>query len=205
MSLAVWHLATKNPHKAAEFAELLRGLAIEIRPLPAAVPECPESARSFEANALEKAVFYGRYVGGWVLADDSGLCVDALGGAPGVESARYAGVHGDDAANNAKLLAALSGVPEDGRGARFVCALALWNASLARGVVVRGEVSGVIAAQPRGQHGFGYDPLFCIPQLRRTFAELTPAEKNRWSHRARAAAALMRAWRGQADEDLPGQ
>lgn len=202
---AVWHLASKNRHKLAEFAALLAPWEVHLQLLPPDVPDCPEQAESFEANALDKAVFYSRYCGGWVLADDSGLCVDRLGGAPGVRSARFAGVHGDDEANNRKLLDALSGMSGDSRRAQFVCALALWNGSTRQGLVATGAVAGVIAERPVGSGGFGYDPLFLLPELGRTFAELRAEEKNRYSHRARAVEALMRLWRGQADAHLLGE
>ncbi|MCL6516586.1 RdgB/HAM1 family non-canonical purine NTP pyrophosphatase [Alicyclobacillus sp.] len=194
----VIYVATRNPHKVDEFRALLAGVAERVEPLPDGTGECPENGVSFEANAVEKAVYYARFCPGWVLADDSGLCVDALDGAPGVRSARYAGVHGDSAANNRKLLAALADVPPADRRAQFVCAIAVWHREARRGWVVRGEVPGYIAQVPAGAGGFGYDPLFWLPELGRTFAELSAEEKNRWSHRARAVQALLAVW-GRGD------
>jgi XTP/dITP diphosphohydrolase len=199
----VLYIATKNAHKVDEFRRMLKELAMDVRPLPEAVPDCPEQSISFEANAVEKAAFYADHCDGWVLADDSGLCVDALGGAPGVLSARYAGVHGDSAANNAKLLRELDGLPMSEREASFVSVLALYNKRIGTGLVVRGEVRGLIAEQPRGQGGFGYDPLFYVPELGRTYAELSAEEKNRVSHRAKAVQLLIRLWRGTCDATLP--
>ncbi|WP_029420072.1 RdgB/HAM1 family non-canonical purine NTP pyrophosphatase [Alicyclobacillus macrosporangiidus] len=195
--LDVIYIATRNPHKVEEFRQLLAPVAQDVRPLPEEAGACPENGVSFEANAVEKAVFYARYCPGWVLADDSGICVDALGGAPGVMSARYAGVHGDSAANNQKLLSALAEVPAAERTAEFVCAIAVWNHRLGRGWVVRGTVRGQVATALSGSGGFGYDPLFYVPELGKTLAELTAEEKNRWSHRARAVDALIAAWKGE--------
>ncbi|SFU82180.1 RdgB/HAM1 family non-canonical purine NTP pyrophosphatase [Alicyclobacillus macrosporangiidus] len=194
--LDVIYVATRNRHKVEEFRELLAPVTANVRPLPDEAGTCPENGASFEANAVEKAVFYARYCPGWVLADDSGICVDALGGAPGVMSARYAGVHGDSAANNRKLLSALAEVPAEERKAEFVCAIAVWNHALGRGLVVRGTLRGQVATELSGSGGFGYDPLFYVPELGKTLAELTAEEKNRWSHRARAVDALIAAWKG---------
>ncbi|MCL6593193.1 MAG: RdgB/HAM1 family non-canonical purine NTP pyrophosphatase [Alicyclobacillus sp.] len=187
-------IASHNVHKVEEFRQLLTPLQAEVRPLPTGLPDCPEDAHSFEANALEKAVFYSRWCAGWVLADDSGLCVDALQGEPGIHSARYSGVHGDDAANNRKLLQALAGTPDEQRTAVFVCALAVWSGTAQTGFVVRGEVRGRIAHAPRGRHGFGYDPLFILPAKGCTMAELLPAEKQQVSHRAVAVRRLLQQW-----------
>jgi XTP/dITP diphosphohydrolase len=199
------YIATKNAHKVEEFKQLLQGLDVEVRPLPEALPDCPEHSVSFEANAVEKAAFYADYCDGWVLADDSGLSVDALGGAPGVLSARYAGVHGDSAANNAKLLRELDGVPMSERTASFVCVLALYNKRTGTGLMARGEVRGLIAERPSGNAGFGYDPLFYVPEFGRTFAELSADEKNKASHRAKAVQLLIRLWRGTFDATLPSE
>ncbi len=149
-----------------------------------------EDADSFAGNARKKATETARAIGLWVLADDSGLAVDALDGAPGVYSARYAGTHGDDEANNRKLIAALSDIPDDRRGAAFVCTLALADPL----GVVRAEAAGAcrgrITREPRGGHGFGYDPLFLVPEYHKTFGELSPFVKSHLSHRARAVAAI---------------
>ena len=157
------------------------------------VPEPAEVGSSFAENARQKALGYARATGGWCLADDSGLVVDALDGAPGVRSARYAEEDfprgadraARDAANNAKLLAALEGVGEADRTARFVCHLALADP---RRVLIEtfGTVEGRIAREPRGHNGFGYDPLFFLPQKGCTVAELPPGQKNAISHRGQA-------------------
>ncbi len=194
------YLATKNAHKVEEFEALLQPLSVSVLPLPDSVPDCPETGTTFESNAMQKASFYAACCDSWVLADDSGLCVDWLHGAPGIHSARYAGVHGDSAANNEKLLRALDGVPESERNAQFVCVLALYHRRYGIGYVARGEVHGRIALQPSGQSGFGYDPLFYVPELGSTFADLPADVKNVVSHRAKAVQVLTRLWRGAKDE-----
>lgn len=201
----VIYIASKNPHKVAEFRALLAPLRIPVRELPSLCPDSPESGLTFEENALQKARFYGRYVDGWVLADDSGLCVDHLDGAPGVYSARFAGEHGDDEANNERLLSLLQGVPADLRTAEFVCVLALWNESQHEQVVACGTLPGMIADQARGELGFGYDPLFYLPEYNRTVAELGQEWKNQISHRARAVAELIRVWEAKTDANLHRQ
>ncbi len=186
-------LATLNRGKAHELATLLGDIPFVIRPLadyPAArSPE--ETETTYRGNALLKARAAARLTGEWVLADDSGLEVDALGGAPGVHSARYGGPDLDDAARCAKLLAALRDVPDDRRTARFRCVIAIIDTE-GRETVVEGIAEGLIAHAPRGTGGFGYDPLFDYPPLDRTFGELSDAEKSRVSHRARAAALARR-------------
>lgn len=189
-------IATQNAHKAAEIAAILPA-DCTIRTL-ADFPELSapeETGRTFAENAAQKALALSAHVEGWVLADDSGLCVDALGGSPGILSARYAGEHGNDAANNRKLLAELAALPGMAPyHARFVCAMCL-----ARGgeVVAEflGELPGCITLHPRGAHGFGYDPLF-IPSGYKdtTLAELSADAKNAISHRARALAQLAQWW-----------
>ena len=149
-----------------------------------------EDAETFAGNARKKAGETARRLGLWVLADDSGLAVDALGGAPGVLSARYAGAHGDDEANNRKVLEALADVPDDRRGAAFVCALALADPSGAIRLEAEGTCRGRITHAPRGANGFGYDPLFLIPEYHKTFGELSALVKHQLSHRARAFAQL---------------
>jgi XTP/dITP diphosphohydrolase len=183
--------ATRNPNKFAEVAAILEDTGMRVLALDE-FPEAPdveEDGETFEENASKKAEAATHATGRAAIADDSGLCVDALGGAPGVRSARYAGEEADHAANNAKLLRALEGVPDGERTARFACVIAL--ASPGRETVLfRGECRGRITREPRGGGGFGYDPLFYSPELGRTFAEAPPEEKNRVSHRARALAAL---------------
>jgi XTP/dITP diphosphohydrolase len=197
-------LATTNPHKIGEVRAIWAALAqatgreapalASLSELGVRAPEPVEDQPTFEGNAVLKARYYALASGRWCLADDSGLEVAALAGEPGVRSARFAGVSGPraevDEANNALLLRRLEGVPADHRAARFVCALALCAPGRDEPLaLVRGEVRGRIieAGQaPRGVHGFGYDPLFLLPDRGLTSAELEPAEKNRISHRARA-------------------
>jgi XTP/dITP diphosphohydrolase len=185
-------LATRNPGKLAELRELLAGLPYVLRPLPEEAEEVEETGATFLENAALKAVAASRD-GGLALADDSGLEVDALAGAPGVLSARYAGPGATAEQRNAKLLAALEGVPAELRTARFRCVVAI-----ARGGEVlwtgHGECHGRIAETPRGAGGFGYDPVFLLaPEYARAMAELSPAMKNRVSHRAHAMRAAV-AW-----------
>ncbi len=183
-------IATSNPHKVEEISAVLGPLGIDCVALGRTdIPEPDEDGVTFEENARIKAVAYARALGETVLADDSGLEVDALGGAPGVQSARYAGLGATreerDAANNAKLLAALAGVPDARRAARFVCVLTIARPD---GTIVaesRGTFEGVIGHVPRGANGFGYDPLLVLPDGR-TSAELTSEEKNARSHRGNA-------------------
>ncbi len=183
-------VATGNPHKLAEIRAILTdaGLDVELVPMTElGVPEPVEDGDTFAANALLKARACAAATGLPAIADDSGLEVDALGGEPGVRSARYAGEPSDDARNNAKLVAALAGVPEQRRTARFVCAAAA-VAPDGREVVVRGTMEGRIVDRPRGAHGFGYDPHFVSDAAggQRTNAELAPAEKDAISHRGAA-------------------
>ena len=191
-------VASKNNHKIAEFQAILSPWKLDVTGLPQGVPESPEHGSSFEANAIEKAVFYSSFVNGWVLADDSGLCVDALEGRPGIFSARYAGVHGDDAANRQKLLADLREVPDAARSASFACAIAVFHRGLGEGLVVRSDVLGSILTEEHGEGGFGYDPLFYHPESGKTFSELSAEQKNRLSHRAKAVERLMAQWKGEA-------
>lgn len=190
-------LASANPKKAAELARLLEGLSLRIlRPEEAGgLPAVVEDGETFAANAAKKAISAARASGRWALADDSGLCVDALGGAPGVRSARYAGEPADDARNNAALLRALEGTAD--RRARFVCSIALADPSGDVALRVEESVEGTILEAPRGRGGFGYDPLFFYPPLGRTFAELPPAEKDAVSHRGRALRSLRSALEGR--------
>jgi len=188
-------LATKNPHKLRELREILQGLDVEVVGLERLrdVPEPHEHGETFAENARLKALYYAKATGTWCLADDSGLEVDALGGRPGVHSARFAAdrlAHDADratidAANNSKLLSLLEDVSDEDRSARFVCHLALAGPE---GIVLEadGKVEGRIARAPAGQNGFGYDPLFYLPESGCTSAELSPERKNRISHRGRA-------------------
>lgn len=183
-------LATRNPHKVRELRRYLRGLPVRVVTLAASphVPPVREDGRTFEANAIKKAMIPSRRVPTLVMAEDSGLVVRALGGAPGVRSARFSRARSGadrDAANNSKLLRLLRGVPAPRRQAAFVCVVVVALRGRVLGVV-RGECRGVIAEAPRGRTGFGYDPLFMPRGSRRTFAELGPRAKDRLSHRARA-------------------
>ena len=190
-------LASRNAKKLAELQAVLDVLGFRLRLLSEFCDDAAdETAPSFIENALLKARHAARASGLPAIADDSGLEVDALNGAPGVHSARYAGTHGDDEGNNSKLLKALIGRPESARGARFVCALAyLRHKDDPVPVTAQGLWRGRILNAPRGRLGFGYDPLFYVPDHDKTSAELEPGLKNRISHRARAAAQLMSALR----------
>ena len=191
-------LASRNAKKLAELQDLLAPLGLRVRGVAEFSDEpADEPAPTFVENALLKARHAARASGLSALADDSGIEVEALGGAPGVHSARYAGPRASDADNNAKLLAALAGQPAERRGARYVCALALLrHPEDPVPVLAEGQWHGRILEQPRGSNGFGYDPLFWVADHRCSSAELDPAMKNRLSHRARAAAALLKALRG---------
>jgi XTP/dITP diphosphohydrolase len=182
-------VATKNPGKAREIADILSHLPLEVLYLQdfPQIPDIVEDGETFRDNACKKAETVLRHTGGIVLADDSGLEVDALGGEPGVHSARYAGEEASDSANNAKLLQNLAGVPAHKRTARFCCAIAI-AAPGQETSIVEGYCRGIIAGGPRGDGGFGYDPLFLVPAYDKTFAELPPDVKNEISHRSRAMA-----------------
>jgi XTP/dITP diphosphohydrolase len=163
-------------------------VAIELLPDFDRIPPCVEDGATFEENAIRKARHYGPYAPAPLFADDSGLEVDALGGAPGVFSARFAGPKATDEANNRLLLEKLAGVA--GRQARFVCAIALIEAGAVRGLF-RGAVEGIIAREPRGTGGFGYDPLFYYPPFGCTFGEAAAEQKFAVSHRGQALRALL--------------
>ncbi len=176
-------IASKNPGKIREIHEILAGLPVRLVTDPG-LPDVVEDGASFAENARKKAVAAARRSGTWALADDSGLEVDALGGAPGIRSARWSG--GGDEANNEKLLAELLDVPPAARTARYRAAVVV--ASPDGRVVAEAEAAceGVIGLERRGAGGFGYDPLFVLPEFGRTMAELTPGEKNAISHRGEA-------------------
>jgi XTP/dITP diphosphohydrolase len=181
-------VATRNAKKKREILEILGDLPIALHDLSEhpASPEVVEDGTTFEANARKKAVETAKALGQWVLGEDSGLVVPALNGRPGVYSARFAGKQGDDAANNARLLAELAPLPDDRRAAYYVCTAALADPGGEVRGVVEGRCHGVILKDFRGHGGFGYDPLFLIPEWRQTFGELTPRVKHALSHRARA-------------------
>jgi XTP/dITP diphosphohydrolase len=190
-------LASSNSGKLREYQQLAAGLGIDIELPPnfRNFPAFDESAPTFAENAAGKALHYSRFVDGIVLADDSGLVVPGLGGAPGVHSARYAGPDATDADRIRKLLRAMEGKTGSERSARFVCVTAI----AARGralAVVSDFVEGMIAEEPRGSNGFGYDPVFQMPDSNRTYGELPAEEKNRLSHRGRSFSKLIAVFLG---------
>lgn len=191
-------VATSNPHKIEEIAAVLAPRGFEVLGLAAVgggdLPEPEETGSTFKENARLKAIGYAQALGVPCLADDSGLEVDALGGEPGVRSARWSGVDGDratrDAANNRKLIERIASVPESERAARFVCAMCLASPDGSILAESRGVFEGVVTERPRGSHGFGYDPHLLLPDEGRTSAELSPEEKNARSHRGAATRAI---------------
>jgi XTP/dITP diphosphohydrolase len=181
-------LATHNTDKRVEIAALLSDLGIRVRSL-AEFPQAPvvvEDGETCQANAIKKAKTIANYTGLTAVADDTGLEVDALGGRPGVHAARYAGAQVSYEDNWKKLLHELNGVPLEQRGARFLTVVAIVRPANEQVETVEGVLNGVIAQRPAGSGGFGYDPVFVVPELGKTLAELTPSEKNRISHRAQA-------------------
>jgi XTP/dITP diphosphohydrolase len=184
-------LASSNAGKLVEFTALAHesseanDLQLALIPNFASLPTFDESAPTFAENAAGKALHYSRFVNEPVLADDSGLVVPALGGAPGVHSARYAGPKASDAQRIDKLLLEMRGKTGDDRNARFVCILALAQQGQIR-AVVSDCAPGILLESPRGANGFGYDPIFLVPELNKSFAELFREEKNRLSHRGKA-------------------
>lgn len=195
------YVATTNPGKLREFAGAAASHGVSVLALPnlQRIPACEEDGSTFEENARKKALHFAAYAPGPVFADDSGICVDMLGGAPGVYSARFAGEGATDAQNNTKLLEEVrraeiergrAGQDNPVRSAHYVCAIALASKDelVAR---VEGRVSGILALEPRGTGGFGYDPYFYYPPLGKTFAELLPDEKFQVSHRGRAFRKLL--------------
>ena len=185
-------LASSNPGKLAEFNDLLADGGLQVEPQSAFnVPDAEETGLTFVENALLKARHASRISGLPALADDSGLCVTHLRGAPGLYSARYSGTHGDNAANNARLLRELDGVPAEQRGAFFICVLVLLqHADDPAPLIAEGRWHGHVLTEQRGTHGFGYDPLFLPEDETVSAAELPPGLKNRISHRGRALALL---------------
>jgi len=180
-------ISSRNNGKKRELKSLLKGLAIRVLDLndfPAA-PKVKERGKTFEENASAKAIKIAKFTKRLALADDSGLEVEALGGRPGVYSARFAGNNATDEANNRKLLKALAGVPKPKRKAKFICVIALADKDKLAGLV-RGEYRGRITFEPEGKNGFGYDPIFFSPKHNKTFAQLSPGEKNAVSHRGKA-------------------
>ncbi len=209
MEKAILVIATKNKGKSAEIKNFLKDFPVDVKDLNdfGPIPEVVEDGKTFEENAYKKAGFTAKILGLPCLADDSGLEVEALGNSPGVYSARYAGPDATDPENNAKLLAALYGI--DNRKARFCCVLSL---AVPAGPALTYEAScdGVILESPRGENGFGYDPLFLYPPEGKTFSEMTLEEKLRVSHRGRALEELRNEFpnvlkwleRRQQEEDI---
>ncbi len=201
-------IGTTNEGKLAEITALLGGLPCKVMGLvdyPQPLPPIAETGSTCAENALLKAEHYYQLTGLLTLADDSGLMVDALGGAPGIYSARYAGAEASDAERNASLLDEMKKVPEAERTARFICSIALVGPQLKR--VFEGRCEGMIARAPRGQYGFGYDPIFIDAELGRTFAEMTREEKAVRSHRGKALTAVrdfLQEWLAERLKDMPG-
>lgn len=188
-------LATRNAHKVGELRAILAGLGVRVDLVGVTeypdVPDVAETELTFAGNALLKASAVAAATGLPAIADDSGICVDALNGMPGIFSARWSGKHGDDAANLDLLLAQISDVADEHRGAQFVCAAALAvPGPQGRQIVQEGKIHGTLLRARRGQGGFGYDPIFLPTGSDRTTAELSPEEKNAVSHRRRAFEAL---------------
>lgn len=194
--------ATRNRGKVREISEALSGLGVELIPfdeLPDP-PQIEEEGETYEENAAHKALTVARHTGLPAVADDSGLEVEALGGAPGVRSARFAGEKASDEERIAKLLKLLEGLPLKRRRARFVCVIALATPD-GRVELFRGECYGYIAEEPKGKGGFGYDPVFLVPEYGKTFAELGLEVKNRISHRARALRKLRSFLEGRLSDE----
>lgn len=185
--------ATKNPGKVREIRKALKGLGLKIYSLGDLldVPDIEEDGKDFTENALKKAQFYSKYFSKLTIADDSGLEVDILNGLPGIYSARYAGEGASDRKNNEKLLGEMEGIPYSKRGARFKCVIAIVSPE-GREAIVEGSCRGRIGFREVGKRGFGYDPIFILPQHGKTMAQLTLEEKNKVSHRGKALRKLRR-------------
>lgn len=186
-------IATHNPGKVKEFKEILEPRGYDVKSLAEIgfTEEIEETGHTFEENAILKAEAVAKAVNKMVIADDSGLSIDNLGGRPGVYSARYAGEQKDDQANIEKVLSELKGIEKEQRIARFRCALAV-SIPGEETKTVEGHVEGYIAEEPRGEYGFGYDPIFIVKDKDKTMAELTSVEKNKISHRADALKKLSK-------------
>lgn len=195
-------VATGNQHKLVEIGKIFQGFDVEIKSMKdvgLGQLEIIEDGTTFEENALIKARVVMKKTGYLTIADDSGLEVDALNNQPGIYSARFSGEGATDEKNNEKLLALMEQIPEKERTGRFVCAMAAVYPN-GKEVVVRGECHGLIGTEPKGSNGFGYDPLFFVPSLGLTFAELSQEEKNKISHRAKALEKLMTALSKDVEE-----
>ncbi|MGH9773521.1 MAG: RdgB/HAM1 family non-canonical purine NTP pyrophosphatase [Candidatus Acidiferrales bacterium] len=186
-------VASSNPGKLREYRELARATSLALEAIQdfGSLPHFEESAPTFAENAAGKALHYSRFAPGPVIADDSGLVVAALGGAPGVHSARYAGTNATDAQRVDKLLREMRGKTGGERSARFICVVALAERGEVR-AVISDSAEGQLLASPRGSGGFGYDPIFFLPHVRKTFAEISGEEKNALSHRGKAFFKLAR-------------
>lgn len=186
-------VATRNPHKVKELAKLLTLKGVRLRSLTdyPRLKSIAETSKTFEGNAIKKAVAAAKATGCLALADDSGIEVDALDGLPGVKSARFAGKHGDDLANNIKMLKCLGTLPLSKRRARYQCALAL-AAPFGLITITKGTWNGQIAISPKGSKGFGYDSIFWIARFKKTVGQLPASVKKRYSHRAVAAKQMQR-------------
>ena len=180
-------IATKNAGKAKDFERILKAYGVEVKTLLdfPSIEDVEETGKTFEENAIIKAEAISKKLNRMVIADDSGVMVDALDGKPGVYSARYAGEDKDDEANNDKVLKELADIPEKNRTARFYCAIAIAIPEKST-ITVNGTCEGSILFERRGTNGFGYDPIFFVTSLEKSMAELTPEEKNQISHRANA-------------------
>lgn len=185
-------IATKNPGKAIEFVEMFKPLGYEIKTLLdyPELPDIPETGTTFQENALLKAEGIAKILNRTVIADDSGLEIDCLNGRPGVYSARYAGEPKSDERNIQKVLEEMKDVPDEKRTAHFTCVLAVVRPDQ-EPVLFEGRCDGVILREKRGEHGFGYDPIFYVPEKQKTMAEMTPAEKQSISHRGNALKKLQ--------------
>lgn len=192
-------LATKNNHKIREIEALFDDMAIQFLSLKdfPNVPDIVEDADTFEGNALKKARAAAEWTKEVAMADDSGLQVDALNGEPGVYSSRYAGENAADKENNKKLLNEIKGIPFEKRGARYKCIIAVVFPS-GEEKMAEGECKGFIAFEPKGKNGFGYDPIFYLPEYNKTMAELSPEEKNKISHRAKAICNIKKIFKKMA-------
>lgn len=187
-------IGSQNAKKRDELVHLLgpEGIAVKtLADFPDLTHDVEEDGDTFEHNARKKATEYAQALGQWVLADDSGLCIDALNGEPGVYSAHYAGTHGADDANNALVLEKLAATPAEKRSAHYVAMLVLAAPSGEVRAETRGECHGRIISEPRGENGFGYDPLFEVREYHRTFGQMGPAVKRAISHRSRAMRAML--------------
>lgn len=194
MSSSTLVVGSRNAKKRDELVALLAPHGVQVKTLadfPDLTHEVDEDGDTFEHNARKKATEYAQALGHWVLADDSGVCIQALNGEPGVYSAHYAGTHGDDQANNALVLEKLADTPAAKRSAHYVAMLVLADPSGQIRAEARGECHGRIVEAPRGNNGFGYDPLFEVREYHRTFGEMGPAVKTVISHRSRATRAML--------------